>query len=355
MTSRNIFKELNLSLPIIQAPMAGITRSNMVVASCQAGILGSLAGGMMQPDQIKESIRDIRKSLSDNKPFIVNLFIVDNYANGYSKNDKEVSWLEEYYKMKNLPFLQPKSYAPLFEEQFNTVLQECPPIVSFTFGILSPDQVEACHKKGAIVIGTATTLKEAQMWEKVGADAICVQGYEAGGHRGSFLDPEYPGIGLFSLIPDVCKNCSIPVIASGGIMQGRDIIAARVLGASAVQMGTAFLGTPEALLPEAYANGIKNKDASETILTKAFSGRYARGVKNDFTEYGRGKTTMPYPVQNAFTQPLRKASSERKEPNNMSLWVGQSVLRIRRENILELCSRLREEINRELSNRELYQ
>lgn len=354
MTTKNIFKELNLSLPVIQAPMAGITRSNMVVASCKAGIIGSLAGGIMQPDQIRESIRDIRKSLSDNKPFNVNLFIVDNYASGYSKSEKEVSWLEEYYRMKNLSFPQPSSYAPLFEEQFKVVLQECPPIVSFTFGILSPDKVEACHKKGAMVIGTATTLKEAQMWEKVGADAICVQGYEAGGHRGSFLEPEDPGVGLFSLIPDVCKNCSIPVIASGGIMQGRDIIAARVLGASAVQMGTAFLGTPEALLPEAYANGIKNKDASDTTLTKAFSGRYARGVKNDFTEYGKGKTIMPYPIQNVFTQPLRKVSADRKEPNNMSLWVGQSVLRIKRENISELCSHLREEINHELFNRDFY-
>ncbi|CCE79989.1 Piso0_003082 [Millerozyma farinosa CBS 7064] len=349
--SNNFIQDLNLKLPVIQAPMAGVTKSAMVIASCRSGIVGSLGAGMLKPEDIRESIKEI-KSEAEGAPFNINLFVIDHYGNGYDWDDREVAWLQQYYQEQSLGELpRPKSFAPVFKEQFQAVLEEAPPIVSFTFGIVEASDVQECHRRSIKVIGTATNVLEALEWEKVGADAICVQGIEAGGHRGNFLDLDDPGTGLFALIPEVTSKVNIPVIAAGGVMDGRGIAAAKILGASAVQMGTAFLASHEAALPEAYKKGITGGVFShETTLTNAFSGRYARGVKNSFTEFGKGKHVLPYPVQNALTQPLRKASTQKGDPDHISLWAGQGVNKVRQKKISEICNELRLELDKVKSN-----
>lgn len=338
--------ELKLKLPIIQAPMAGVTKSRMVIESCKAGILGSLGAGMMNPQDIRSSIREIKHTVNG-APFNVNLFVIDHFENGYSWEENDVSWLKQYYEKHSLgTFPNPSQFAPNFHHQLDAVLEEAPPIASFTFGILTPEQMEQCHKRGIKVVGTATSVLEALEWEKLGADYICVQGIEAGGHRGNFLDLEAPGIGLFPLIPEVVSRVKVPVIAAGGIMDGKSIVSALLLGASAVQMGTIFLTCDEAGLPGAYKKGITNKSADDTAVMKGFSGRYARGIKNTFSEYSKDKPVLPYPVQNSLTQPMRKASTQRDDPEHISLWAGQGVNRIRHGTISDICSQLKKEMEK---------
>ena len=343
MASNNFIKALKLAIPVIQAPMAGITTPRMVVAACNAGLAGSLAGGMMSPSDLSKAIKEIKSKVA--QPFSVNVFIIDNLT-GYTWADHDIDWLKDYCEQLGLSFASPYTFAPGFDEQFQVLLDTVPPIASFTFGILTKDQVKALHDKSIMVIGTATTLPEALAWEEVGADAICAQAIEAGGHRGSFLNSDTQSVGLFALIPEIVANTRLPVIAAGGIMNGQGIVAAQVLGASAVQMGTLFLTSKDTDIGLAYRQGLSGrKFAHDTTLTKAFTGKYARGLKNKFSEYGKDKYTLPYPVQNALTQPLREASNQRGDPENYSLWVGQGISFLQHnKTIKEIVETLSQEI-----------
>jgi len=238
-------------------------------------------------------------------------------------------------------------------EQFAALLQLAPPVVSFTFGLLDAHTVTQFKRAGSLVIGTATTVAEALAWEAVGADFICAQGAEAGAHRGTFLGGfEESCIGLIALIPQVAAAVKRPVIAAGGIMDGRGIAAALILGAQAAQLGTAFLGCPESGIPAVWKQKLREARDDSTRLTRTFSGRHARGIVNEFMERMRAfEGDVPaYPIQNALTGEIRQVAAKLERPEFMSLWAGQGVAMSRPLPAGELVRTLVEELQAILPN-----
>jgi nitronate monooxygenase len=243
------------------------------------------------------------------------------------------------------PVLPPVPSDP-FDQQLEAVLQERPPVFSFTFGIPSTAQLDALRKRGITVAGAATTVEEARRLEQASVDAIVAQGAEAGAHRGSFAAPfEDSMIPLATLLRGVCANVALPVIASGGIMDGRDIAAAMKLGAAAVQLGTAFLPCPESGAPPAYKRALLDAKKDTTVITRAFSGRPARGLTNTFIAMMDGKehAILPFRQQNDLTRPMRNASGQQGVAEFVSLWAGQGVARSRAMPAADLVRTLIEE------------
>jgi nitronate monooxygenase len=235
--------------------------------------------------------------------------------------------------------------ADSFGEQLAAALEAGASVFSFTFGILPASAVAAVKARGMFLVGTATTVDEAVALEKAGVDAVVTQGAEAGGHRGSFAaEFEVAMVGTISLVPQVVDAVRVPVIASGGIMDGRGIAAALALGAQAVQMGTAFLVCDESGVPDAYKDAILKAREHETRLTRVFSGRPARGIVNRFmTEVERTAgpgAVLPFPFQNALTRPLRSAAARQGRAEFLSLWAGQGVRMARRRPAAQLVAQL---------------
>lgn len=330
MWNKNTFtQKLNIEYPIIQAGMAGgPTTPELVAAVSNAGGMGMLGAGYMTPEAMKNSVSKIR-NLTD-KPFGVNLFI----PNGNVVVDGEaVSQMKEHLKSMG-PFGEETIKVHLentsseqFKKQLEVILDEKVPIFSFTFGVLGEKETEQLKQQGIFVIGTATTVEEAIQLEKNHVDAIVAQGFEAGGHRGTFLRAyENSFIGTMALVPQVVDNVRIPVIASGGIMDGRGIVASLALGASAVQMGTAFLASQESGAHPKYKQAVLQSRDTDTVMTKMFSGKPARGIQNTFIESMQGyKGDIPvYPIQNALTRPMRNWAKQEENSEYMSLWAGQA-------------------------------
>lgn len=238
---------LNITYPIIQAPMAGgFTSPELVANVCNAGGLGSLGAAYMQPEAIRAAIKKIRELTT--KPFNVNLFIPEPHHASEQQiaamHDKLAEVASIFIKQYR-PITSP--YAQFFDEQMAVLIEEKIPIFSFTFGMLADNWIEKLKKINILLIGTATTLTEAQLLADKEIDVIVAQGSEAGGHRGTFIGKADDAlIGNFALIPQITDKINKPIVAAGGIMDGRGIVAAQVLGASGVQMGTAFLSCPEA-------------------------------------------------------------------------------------------------------------
>ena len=235
-----------------------------------------------------------------------------------------------------------------FNEQIGVALESGASVFSFTFGILPPDAIVTIKARGLFLMGTATTVEEAVALQQAGVDAIVAQGSEAGGHRGTFLgDFDRAMVGTLALVPQIVDAVRVPVVASGGIMDGRGIAAALALGASAVQMGTAFLTCDEAGVPKAYKEEILRASEHETRLTRAFSGRPARGIVNRFmTEIDpldARPAILPFPLQNALTRPLRTAAAKQERAEYLSLWAGQGIRMARRQSGGALVARLADE------------
>jgi nitronate monooxygenase len=240
----------------------------------------------------------------------------------------------------------PNQLPDPFPEQLEVIISERVPIFSCTFGILEPEILERLKKTGIKTMGTATTVAEAVAVEQAGMDIVVTQGSEAGAHRGTFLgDFETSMIGSMALIPQVVDAISIPVIAAGGIMDGRGILAAFALGASGVQMGTAFLTCDEATIPEPYKRALETTPAEQTALTRIYSGRPARGIINQFMRdaAGREDSILPFPFQNNLTRPMRNAASVKGDIRCMSLWAGQAASLTRRIEAGRLVELLMEE------------
>lgn len=319
---------LKITLPIIQAPMAGgATTPELVAAVSNTGGLGSLGAGYMPANEIKTTIKKI-KSLT-NKPFAVNLFIPEKHH----ANNEQIKQARKTAQTCcpelnfNISSIKPP-YAPSFEEQMNVIVEEKVPIFSFTFGIPSKDWIEIFKKNAITLIGTATTLAEARLLEENNIDAVVAQGSEAGGHRGTFLgNPESALISLSSLISLLIENTKIPIIAAGGIMNAKGIAASLTLGASAVQMGTAFLCCTESGIHPLYKKLLLNAAQDNTTLTRAFSGKLARGVKNKFIirMQSHEKNILDYPIQNILTSSMRKESAKQNNTEFMSMWTGQAA------------------------------
>jgi nitronate monooxygenase len=318
---------LGIEHAIIQAPMAGAGTPALVAAVCNAGALGMLGCAYSTPAQITADIAAVRR-LTD-RPFGVNLF-----AGGAEPLDgvdpgPMLAILARYHAELGLPApTVPESVGVSFEAQLEAVLGAGVPVFSFTFGIPSPDDLAALRERGAVVLGTATRVEEARQLEAAGADAIVAQGSEAGAHRGTFGAPfETAMVGTLALVPQVVDAVDLPVVASGGIMDGRGIVAAEALGAAGVQLGTAFLTCREAGIPDAYKAAVRAARDDQTALTRAFSGRPARGIVNAFMQElrQREEVILPFPLQNALTRPMRNAAAARGDTRLLSLWAGQAA------------------------------
>ncbi|MCM3567773.1 nitronate monooxygenase family protein [Neobacillus mesonae] len=331
MLNNEFTKLLKIDYPILQAPMAGgVTTPELAAAVSNAGGLGMIGAGYLSPEQLKVQIQNV-KALTE-KPFGVNLFV----PVPYSVDEQKVQSSKEMLKQieaelgideNSSSFSNYEKDTETFQRMVNIVIDEKVPICSFTFGIPSEDIRTKLKKNSSIIIGTATTVQEAIWNEEAGMDAVVVQGSEAGGHRGTFSGEDQQSlIGLMSLIPQSADYISIPIIAAGGIMDGRGLLAAQFLGAQAVQMGTAFLVCEESGANQLHKEAILKAKEDQVVMTKTFSGKMARGVKNRFIEklHANEDHLPDYPVQNALTKSIRKAAAQSKNPDYMSLWSGQS-------------------------------
>jgi nitronate monooxygenase len=251
--------------------------------------------------------------------------------------------LGEIHKKLGLPApVAPTPVPDPFPAQLVAVLDARPPIFSFTFGIPDRDAMARLKARGIVIVGTATTVEEARQLEQAGVDAVVAQGLEAGAHRGTFLDSfEASMAPTLDLVRSTASAVGIPVIASGGLMDGRDIVSALKAGASAAQLGTAFLACPESGASEVYKRAILAAKEDTTVVTRAFSGRPARGLRNAFTASVDGKELiLPYPLQNALTRQMRTAAAEQGLADYLSLWAGQGVARACAMPAGELVARL---------------
>jgi nitronate monooxygenase len=333
--------------PVIQGGMAGgVTTPEFVAAVSNAGGLGTLGAGYLSAEQIRSAIRSIK--ILTNRPFAVNLFVPENPVVSNGELDDANRVLSRFRLELGITappdvtqFAQPSS------EQVAAVLEEQVPVFSFTFGIFAPDVLESFHRAGTLLIGTATTVQEALAVEAAGVDIVVAQGAEAGAHRGTFAsDFATSMVGTMALIPQVVDRVQIPVIAAGGIADGRGIVAALALGAAGVQIGTGFLTAQESGAHILHKQAVLASTDDSTSITRAFSGKPARGIRNAFTDLMQPheSSILPYPVQNAFTQDIRKTAGIQGKSEYMSLWAGQASPMARQETVAAYIERLDREV-----------
>ena len=325
MTS-SLLQRLGIALPIIQGPMTGSDTPALAAVVSAAGGLGMLGCGMRSPAAMAEAAAAVRQQTD--RPFGMNLFVQATPNPDEATVQAAMERLAPLYAELGLQPQRPTQWCEDFAAQFEALVALHPAVASFTFGILDAAQVARLHAAGCLVVGTATTVAEARAWAGVGADAVCASGTEAGGHRGTFLgDFTASQVGTLALVPQCVDAVDIPVIAAGGIMDGRGIAAAQALGAQAAQMGTAFLACPESGIGPAYRQALAQARDTDTRLTRVFSGRPARGIVNAMMEaLAAEEDRVPaYPVQNALTGALRRAAAAQGRTSHLSLWAGQGV------------------------------
>lgn len=329
MATNELLKLLSVQHPIIQGPMGGgPSTPELVAAVSNAGGLGSLGAAYLTPDQITDAIRRIRTLTS--RPFNVNLFAGGwNTGQTFDPGPMLDVLTDIHEKLGLPPPTAPTPQPDPFPAQFEAVLDARPPIFSFTFGIPDRDAMARLKSLGIAILGTATTVEEALQLEQAGVDAVVAQGSEAGAHRGTFLDSfESSMVPTLDLVRAATAAVSLPVIATGGLMDGHDIIGALNAGASAASLGTAFLACPESGASDIYKRAILAAKQDTTVVTRAFSGRPARGLRNAFIASVDGRELiLPYPLQNALTRPMRTAAARQGLPDYLSLWAGQGVAR----------------------------
>jgi nitronate monooxygenase len=341
----SLLDRLKLRHPILQAPLAGGGDTPELVAAVgEAGALGFIGAVYLTPQQITEAATAVRQRTK--RPFGINLFAPVTPARLPANARPALERVASYFSEVGLP---PPQEVPLpvdaFLGQVAAALETGAAVFSFTFGLPPQEVRNAVRSRGMAFVATATTVEEAVAIEQAGADAVVAQGSEAGGHRGSFMSTFEEGmVGTMALVPQMVDAVRIPVIASGGIMDGRGIAAALALGASAVQLGTAFLTCDESGVPEAYRAAILGAREGQTRITRAFSGRPARGIVNRFmteVESGAGPDAiLPFPYQNAMTRPLRAAAARQGQAELLSLWAGQGLRLARRQSAAALVERL---------------
>jgi nitronate monooxygenase len=338
-------EQFNLRVPILMAPMASACPPSLAIAIANAGGLGGCGALMMQPEAIRNWAADVRAGT--NGGFQFNLWIPDPSP----KRDAAAEAAVRDFLANWGPPVPPEAgnvVLPDFNAQCDALLEAGPAIVSSIMG-LYPDRFVARMKaKGIKWFATVTTVSEAKVAESAGADAVIAQGMEAGGHRSAFdvTQAETHLVGLFSLLPGVADAVKIPVVATGGIADGRGIAAALLLGASAVQIGTAFLRSPEAKIPSAWADAIGKAAPEDTVLTKAMTGRPARSIATEYVRAAMAPTApppAPYPVQRGLTQPMREAAAQANDAARMQAWAGQSARLARAEPAGEVVQRLWQE------------
>ncbi|EJQ53632.1 Uncharacterized protein BWINRASL_01261 [Bacillus mycoides] len=344
-TSR-VTEILQVKNPIIQAGMAGaITTPNLVAAVSNGGGLGTLGAGYMSPEQIREAIYKIRKLT--NKPFGVNLLLTKEVQIEEEKVNRAKELLSGVNRELGIEEEDVLKLPTSYKEQLQVLLEEKVPVVSFAFQTLEQEEIDDLKRRGIKVIGTATHVAEAKALAELGVDIIVGQGSEAGGHRGTFIGKEQDAmIGTFALIPQlVAEVPHIPIVAAGGVMNGQGLVAAFALGAEAVQMGSAFLTSEESITHEVYKEAILHSTDTSTTVTRAFSGKYARGIRNKFIEKHEGREgNLPmYPVQNVLTSKIRQEAAKQNKEEYMSLWAGQASSLARTESAQHVVKRVMNE------------
>ncbi|HET8725252.1 MAG TPA: nitronate monooxygenase [Anaeromyxobacteraceae bacterium] len=328
MWSRNaLTRRLGIEWPVLQAPMAGgVSTPAMAAAVSEAGGLGAFAVGTLPPEAVRDGVRAVRARTA--RPFAVNVFVPSGWPAPPEGPllDAAVEAVRPFREEHGLGPPAAPGPMPRLEEQLEAALDAGFPVLSFVFGIPPSPLLERVRRAGIVVIGTATTPAEAAAIEAAGCDAVIAQGAEAGGHRGGSPAPGgAPAlVGTLALVPRVVDRVRIPVIAAGGIADGRGLAAALALGASAVQCGSAFLACAESGASPAYRDAVAAvDDGDRTALTRAFSGGLARGVRNRFVSGMAGQPVLPFPYQNGLTQDLRAAAARSGDAGLLSMWVGQ--------------------------------
>ena len=331
--------KLAVEKPMIQAPMAGITTPKFVAACSEAGLLGSIGAGYLNGAETRAFIQDVKKLTK--KPFSVNLFVQEEPNIDVDVLQDARDALQSICEELGILNTQRVVSDSVFEEQIQAILDEDVKVVSFTFGIPDEAILSRLKSKDIFLIGTATTLAEAHAIEKAGFDAVVVQGGEAGGHRGSFTEPlEF--ISTHELVKQVVTNVSIPVFAAGGIMNSKHVKAMFELGVNMVQVGTALLTSHECEASQIHKNAILQSKEQATTLTRAFTGKYARGLKNKFTEQLQDAIVAPYPLQHYLTLEIRRESAKQNRPDYLSLWMGENSYLAEVGSVQEIVNRLME-------------
>lgn len=328
----SLLERLELQVPIIQAPMAGVSSPAMAAAVSNSGGLGSLGVGAMQAAQARAAIREFR-GMSDG-PLNVNVFV---HRAARPDPSREGAWLErlrpEFARCHAEPPTQLHEIYTSFlddEAMLAMLVEERPAVVSFHFGLPHPRQVEKLHAAGIYLLASATNLREAESIEAAGIDAVIAQGFEAGGHRGVFdPDAEDDRLGTLPLTRLLVGATGLPIIAAGGIMDGAGIAAALALGASAAQLGTAFVGAAESLADAAYRERLFNEPAHHTTMTRVISGRPARCLANDFTRWGAAlpddRVVPDYPIAYDAGKALNSAGKLAGQTGYGAHWAGQGA------------------------------
>lgn len=309
--------------------MLGITTPAMVAAISNGGGLGSLPVGGLSPERVAALIAEVKTLTS--RPFAVNLFTYEIPAIDQPEQFEQMQqFLQQLYKANGLTvpavaFEAVKTYS--YREQLPALLAAGASLVSFTFGIPDEASIALLKEKGCLLLGTATSVEEAAALETAGCDAVVAQGIEAGGHRGSFLPGPLPQVGTMALVPQIADRVALPVIAAGGIADGRSAAAAFCLGASGVQCGSVLLRSPESAATPHHKDNVATVTDTGTRITRAFSGRWARGIANMLMD-GIESSGLPlnvYPVQDALTQAVRKVAKELDNPAFIVMYAGQAA------------------------------
>lgn len=344
---RRLLDLFGIEHAILQAPMAGISSPQMAVAVSEAGGLGAVAGAMLTPDTLRGELQLVKQGTG--RPFNVNFFVHRQPAFDAGVDAGWRRRLAAYYRELGLAAgagADGPVRAPFSAAMCDVVLEFKPRVVSFHFGLPDGALMKRLRDAGILVISSATTVEEARWLEGRGVDAVIAQGSEAGGHRGMFLaDDIARQPGTMALVPQVVDAVRVPVIAAGGIGDGRGIVAALALGAAGVQIGTAFMLSPEARTSSLHRAALRRADDGSTTLTNVFTGRPARGIVNRYVrEVGpMSADAPPFPLAAGAAQPLRTAAEARGSAEFTSLWSGQAPTLAREMPAAALVGRLVEE------------
>jgi nitronate monooxygenase len=328
---------LEIDYPILQSGMGGVAGPDLAAEVSNAGGLGIIAGFAMTADQLRDAIRQLR-SRSD-KPFGVNLLIPNEVRPPESTETIPEPTIQAVHGALNPMRLalglpesdaRPPTFPDLIAAAFDVILDERVPVFSIGLGNPGADMVAACHRLDIKVIAMVTTVQDALAVEATGLDAVVAQGAEAGGHRSHFAKPissDRSDVGTVTLVPEVVDAVRIPVIAAGGLVDGRGLVTALALGASGILMGSRFLVTRESLAPEVHKKEMLERTADTTVVTDAFSGRFARALRNTFTDQYEqsGAPVMPFPAQYLANGDIRQEAATQGQAGYLPLWSGQST------------------------------
>src|SRR6202795_1542667 len=343
--------KLGIEYPIIQGPLGGLSSQRLTAAVSNFGGLGSFGAHSLSPDAISGAIGAIRALTS--RPFAVNLWV--SMEDDGARTSDEAAFnrsllpLHDHFAALGVPLPTYTPYVPAsFDDRVRVVLDANVPVFSFIFGIPPTDVLHECRRRKIVTIGTATTPAEAVNLQEAGVDVIAASGFEAGGHRGSFLRAAEDSLtGTLSLVPQIVDIVEVPVIAAGGIGDARGVIAALALGAEAVQMGTAFLACEESGASLLHRQALRGKHAVHTALTKGFTGRLARGIHNRLLEElnQEGTAILPYPLQRRLVRNLAIAAEAAGRSDLLPLWAGQNANLSTCTDVLAFLTSLVEEVS----------